>query len=476
MLGNYQLDDEEFPKKTNSPTGAALPTPLPSSGSTRTGAALVAPSWVGKGANPSLPDTSETLAATKDAYNKGGFGAALGAYARGTVADAAKYAWDNPITKPIKAINTAVGNGLTNFGSTVVTGDPTPVAGPALTQRVEPTPSRPATTGPALVGVQYGPEVAPKPAGFKSTLSNGITMEGDNQGNRTYTMGTKGQDGYGRMQVHPGTDQPAGNPLAAQPATLDSLKAMGTRMGTTRGSGYSFHGTAADGAAFMEPTGVNANSLAAMKDQFNRMNPEYIPAAKPAPAMEAPKYLGPESGLGWKTRAKIYGDQMDAYNRATGNKTALDVEGMREAGAGSRAALVAQGVMEKNAIDRQQVDQVGQQFREGAALRGTELEAKQLALGDVKQMQALKDTMLKGDPASPEYQKAYQQWSALNGKNENNYGVIDQYDDNGQKTGSALYNRASGVIGGGKGAALQAPPEPPKRRSWWDRYWGPPAK
>lgn len=40
---------------------------------------------------------------------------------------------------------------------------------------------------------------------FKATLQGGITYTGDMQGNRTYTMGTPGQDGYGRMTVAPGS-------------------------------------------------------------------------------------------------------------------------------------------------------------------------------------------------------------------------------------------------------------------------------
>lgn len=249
-----------------------------------------------------------------------------------------------------------------------------PAQGPPVVNTSAPSVTDTATapTIAATPKVKAGNPLATPPAsptaqpGFKTTMGNGMTMEGDNQGNRTYTMGTRGQDGYGRMQVHPGTAQPAGNQLAAPPAPPAAA------------SLYSFQGSAEDAAAFAAPTGVNANSMAAMKAQFNRMNPAYTPAPAKSPlsTMEPPKYLGPESGIGWKTRAKLYDTQMDAYNRATGNKTAMDIESMRDAGAGNRAILHAQGVNDANAIAG---ERVGGELALNKARIGSESLAQQQA-------------------------------------------------------------------------------------------------
>jgi len=319
---------------------------------------------------------------------------------------------------------------------------PTPAQGPPVANTSAPavTDTGTAPTLAATPKVKVGSPLAAPPAsptaqpGFKTTMGNGMTMEGDNQGNRTYTMGTKGQDGYGRMQVHPGTAQPASNPLSAP---------------TGRPADYKIQGSPEDMAAFAAPTGVSANSMAAMKAQFNRMNPEYTPAAKnPMTTMEMPKYLGPESGIGWKTRAKLYDTQMDAYNRATGQRSALDIESMREAGAGNRALLHAQGVNDANAIAR---ERVGGELALNKARIGSETmsqQGQQMEIDAKRSANAARDAYMKD--LTPENEAKYR--GAI-GKfeKEAQYGTIGKYDDQGMKIGESLYNKSTGAPYQGQG-------------------------
>lgn len=163
----------------------------------------------------------------------------------------------------------------------------------------------------------------------------GLRTEYNGAGSKTITDGTN--------KLTTSASTPTGTALkpttGPQPASLSGLRANPTVKGTTVGNGYTFNGSAGDAARFMEPTGVNADTVAAMQSQFAQLNP--APALAKAPTIEMPKYLGPESGLGWKTRLGKYKEELDAYNKTTGNTAAMNIEAMKEAGAGSRSLLVA---------------------------------------------------------------------------------------------------------------------------------------
>lgn len=175
-------------------------------------------------------------------------------------------------------------------------------------------------------------------------LSPGMSLSADKS---TYTMGTPGQDGYGRMTVSPGAGQrsAAANQLAA---------------GVQRpNNGYEVSGDPNAVARFNRPVAnpgnpapdaLNGGSRAAMLEQQTAQQ-------RLAATSQAPKYMtkeeGISAGVGWKGRGQIYAQQMDAYNKATGNQNALDVEQMREGGAGARAMLAAQGINDRNAIERE---------------------------------------------------------------------------------------------------------------------------
>jgi len=142
--------------------------------------------------------------------------------------------------------------------------------------------------------------------------------------------------------------------------------------------------------------------------------------------IEVPKYKGVESGLGWKTRLGIYKEDMDAYNKATGNQTAMDIEQMRESGAGSRAQMAAKVQTDQNNLSVRGQDIQNQQFGEQqerlGALDELDIQGKQGALDDASIMREARNTLLK-NPNDP---KARSTWNALNGKTDQKFQVIEQ--------------------------------------------------
>ena len=295
------------------------------------------------------------------------------------------------------------------------------------------------------------PSPPPAAAPFKSTLKSGITYEGDTQGNRTYTMGTPGQDGYGRITVSPGTGQrsAAANQLAA---------------GVQRpNNGYEVSGDPNAVARFNRPVSnpgnpapdaLNGGSRAAMLEQ---QTAQQRLAATP----QAPKYMTKEEGIaagvGWKGRGQIYAQQMDAYNKATGNQNALDVEQMREGGAGARAMLAAQGVNDRNAIERegqQSANEIARKRLTGElALNDTRIGTEQLGqqkgkfeLSSLQAQNAARDEYMKNP--TPENELKYR--GAI-GKfeKEAQFGTVGRYDDQGTKVGEDLYNKQTGELRGG---------------------------
>jgi len=106
---------------------------------------------------------------------------------------------------------------------------------------------------------------------------------------------------------------------------------------TDKNTGLSFTGSAEDAAKFFAPVG-----------KPSRVTPQASNAL-----MTPPQYLGPESGIGWKTRRDMYRSQMDAYNKATGNQNEMDIAKMKEFGAGVRAMMSAENDAERNRIARE---------------------------------------------------------------------------------------------------------------------------
>lgn len=283
---------------------------------------------------------------------------------------------------------------------------------------------------------------------FKSLLSSGITYEGDTQGNRTYSMGTPGQDGYGRMTVKPGS---------APQNSAARLLASGIKQ---PGDGYEVSGPQDAVARFNRPVSnpgnpapdaLNGGSRAAMLEQQSAQQ-------RLASTPQAPKYMtreeGAAAGVGWKGRGQIYAQQMDAYNKATGNQNALDVEQMREGGAGARAMLAAQGINDRNAIDREgqlSANEIARK-RLGGELAlndvriGTERIGQQKGQTEIEALQAqnaARDEYMKNP--TPENEQKYR---AAVGKfeKEAQFGTVGKYDDQGMKVGEDLYNKQTGEL------------------------------
>lgn len=210
---------------------------------------------------------------------------------------------------------------------------------------------------------------------------------------QSFTQFTDG--GSGKMRSSAAFPKPgstllnAGDPNnpSATPVDLARLRLAGNQMGTTRGNGFEFHGTAADAAKFMAPVG-NGPAMRPTGNMIQaRSTSDHLPKESASPQM--PQYMGKESGLGWKTRLGIYKEQMDAYNKATGNQNALDVNAMQEAGAGARAMLTAKGQNEGNQIAMQRL--LGEQQVQGAEIGGASaLSAAQQRLAGL-------------NPGTPEY-------------------------------------------------------------------------
>lgn len=296
---------------------------------------------------------------------------------------------------------------------------------------------------------------------FKVQMRGGVTYTSDDQGNRTYTMGTPGgPGGYARAQV-----------AAQQPGTTSRTREL---LAGNIPAPYTFQGSAEDAAKFAAPSrtrmllsgqlpasSLNQAATASQQPARSRSHEllagnmpspidishqawlEHSGKAQPSGGMEPPKYLGPESGLGWKTRLKMYGDQMDAYNKATGNKTAMDIEAMREAGAGGRALLAAQGVNDENAIARQRL---GGDLALNQARIGTEQlnqQKGQMELGTMQSIQSARNAYMQNPTAENEarYRGAIGKF-----EKEPQFGTVGKYDDQGTKIGEQLYNRQTGDI------------------------------
>ena len=197
-------------------------------------------------------------------------------------------------------------------------------------------------------------------------------------------------------------------------------------------------------------------------EAYDKMWKERIhPSSNGNPLSAAPKYLGLESGLGWKTRLGIYKEQMDAYNRTTGNQAAMDVEAMRESGAGARALLTAKGVNDANQIARQRLVDDAALNSARIGTEGINQQKGQMEVDAMGRIKAAQEAYAK-DP-SPQNE------SILRGltskfEREAQYGTIGRYDDQGMKIGEDLYSKATGELksGGNTSGSFETPLPLPK--------------
>jgi len=209
------------------------------------------------------------------------------------------------------------------------------------------------------------------PKQFNTVLPGGTRYSANGSGDRTYQMGSPGQDGFGKMTVKNGqvvprqgsalgsvtknaTDQFNANPVAASPG------------------GFRVHDTV-----------VDANS------------PDYSGMGK-NPSDGQPKLLGPESGIGWKTRNMLYAQQMEQLGKQGANQTAMGIASLRERGDNSRAMLGAEGENARNQLARESQVQQGELARLGLNQKAQQFGAEQQrnSLND-RAERALKDSSVR---------------------------------------------------------------------------------
>lgn len=253
-----------------------------------------------------------------------------------------------------------------------------PTESPATAAAVEPQPNRP-VVGLQPYGVKRAP-VAPAPASSpapaqQATVSpRGFTVTPDSTvyGGHIRSIGTPGTDGSGYGY----TSGPARQQQSPEAFLADVSQQ--NRQGRGQVGGYSFEGSGADFAKFARqptrPALQGGNTAASERPIYQQVRDRYEAGG----GMEKPKYLGPESGLGWKTRLAKYNAELDAYEKATGDRSAMDLEAMRQAGAGQRTMAEANArILESQANRAEQ----RRQFEQGLPGVQAETEAKQLDLG-----------------------------------------------------------------------------------------------
>lgn len=246
--------------------------------------------------------------------------------------------------------------------------------GAALRGGTQPPPGTGQPTVPVLTGQSKAapgatttvqPQAAQQPA-FQSLLGNGMTMTGDMQGNRTYTMGTPGQDGYGKMVVPGGQ-----NAMAAQNLSGARPQAQ---------SPYSFDGSSEDRARFMQqptqPAIQDGNTVSPQRAAYLQVRDR---AETDRAAREQLAGLDPRSGWGWKGRRELYlaNRGLDQRSDEEQNRTAIEAARMLAGQNQANAALAEQR----------------RQFDEQAPGRQADLEAKQHEVGFSRQKQAVLDRL-----------------------------------------------------------------------------------
>lgn len=235
------------------------------------------------------------------------------------------------------------------------------------------------------------------PTPFRTTLRGGMVYEGGDNGQRTFTMGTPGQDGYGKVVALGRTGPATGVPQQA-PASPSGLYVSGDPEAVARFN------------APMRPTiyrsTVGTEGGPSTIDMSHQAWLQHSGAAPQGGGLRPPTYLsateGAAMGLGWKGRLAKYREDMGAYNAATGQQAAFDIAQMREAGAGNIALL--------------QADTANKQLAAGQGLRDAQTAEANTKAQSGLRLQAAADAVSKATPGSDEYNAALQNYLVLSGQ------------------------------------------------------------
>lgn len=246
----------------------------------------------------------------------------------------------------------------------------------------------------------YGTKRKPSPVVEQPTIKDGWTSDPNSNvyGGRILSM-NPGQEGGGTGYV---------SGPARGSRDLRTI-ASENRMGRGQVGGYSFEGSDADFARFAQqptmPALQDGNTIANKRPIYQQVR-DRQEAIRP---IEPPKYLGPESGLGWKTRLKKYESDLDAYNKVVNNKVAMDIEALREAGAGQRSIRQAEAENNRTALEQQKFL---------AQYPGQVLD-NQIKLDDLANRQevgALRNQLRTLTPGTPQYGEIERRLATLSGK------------------------------------------------------------
>lgn len=290
---------------------------------------------------------------------------------------------------------------------------------------------QPSVQQPASQVVQAAPAVKSPMAATAvpfTTVRNGIssTPNPADPGRRDWAMGAPGSDGSMRGFSKPGR---AGGGMDVRQAAMQGLTGRATIPGAS--GSYSFEGSAADAMKFGAPVATPARVIMGQTTGGDYRDVRDRHEAAKASLAAVPQYLGPESGLGWKTRMKKYEAELDAYNKASGNKTSMDIEAMREAGAGRRSMMVANEAANRLGEDKRQ-------FNANQAGRDLDTQTKQMELDAAAQVDALrKKYAASGDPA--EKRQIARDIMALSAKPDNSkYQIVTQKQPNPSNPGMEI--------------------------------------
>jgi len=250
-------------------------------------------------------------------------------------------------------------------------------------------------------------------------LSNGITYTPGENGVRTFA---KSFDDGGTVNLKAwGRTGPASNP---------------TQVGMFSGAGNARQAVAGQPAVPLQQS-VDKTPLEISMENSDRMK---TPANQGAQA--GPRYLsraeGDALGLGWKGRLGKYKEDVDIYNRETGNRAAMDIERMREGGAGARSLLMAD-------LENKKMSMLDSQFKSGQPERDVAVGVKQAELSNFNDINKARDEYLKTPTKENEAKLR-----ALMGKfdDKRKYDKLAEYDDDGNKIGETLYDVESGTVKG----------------------------
>lgn len=237
---------------------------------------------------------------------------------------------------------------------------------------------------------------------FNAATPGGFGYSVDAAGNRIYTMGTAGSPGYGYMKVHAGQNLQTRSPVTQEDAATSPAYSQG---GYING-GYSFQGSDADRARFMAPVSGPGRGPVAGNETFLK----YRQAEQGQAGPKQPEYLGPETGLGWKTRRDIYAQQMGAYNNALNNQAEAAYRqgmlGIEARNAAAREHEVQARLANEQAQLQQQLAQGGLAYAQGMN-----------QFGYNRQLQQMRQQLSQLDPNSQAARDLQWRINALGGDN-----------------------------------------------------------